>query len=133
MSVQEDRPKSALEVAAEALDAAGQTLTAASQALAATKALLAEIQSTPATNDADGLVGASDRPFGLSPSTFRRWVSAGKLRAFRAERGRLVAWRSDVRKCIESRPYQVPVPGDGEDGDLIDRALASGRLRKLVD
>lgn len=81
--------------------------------------------------DDDQLVDADDRAFGLLPDTFRRWAREGRLQCFTAERGRLVAWRSEVKRAIEAQRYQPKERGREEaEGDLTDfsRELASGKF-----
>jgi hypothetical protein len=41
----------------------------------------------------------------LSGSTLAAWSRSGRLRAFTAERGRLVAWEADIRAAVEAEPY----------------------------
>ena len=45
------------------------------------------------------------------------------------KRKRIVAWRSEVRRAVEARPYEPPEPA--ADGDVIDEALAAGRVKKV--
>ncbi len=97
----------------------------------------AEILETLANKDdeEDALVAASDRPFGLSPDTFRRWAKQKRFPSFVAERGRIVAWKADVKSAIESDPYEAKNVRDEQTGNGTDdafvQAIRAGKLRKL--
>jgi hypothetical protein len=65
-------------------------------------------------DDGDELVSLADGCDGIAGSTLARWAKEGRLDAFEAERGRLVAWRSAIRRAIEARPYRPPVNAESE-------------------
>ena len=91
---------------------------------------LGVLEAPPANlTEIDRLVDAEDRLFDLTPTTFRRWIREGRLKAFQAERGRYVAWESDVRRAIEAEPYEPNQTAAGAAPDPMDEAIASGRLR----
>ena len=106
-------------------------------AAALVAALQAELDSleleTEDGDDDDVLVDANERLFGLPAGTFRSWAREGRLRAFEVERGRLVAWKSDVRRAVEAQPCQTTVgegdPRESKACDPLDRALLRGTLR----
>ena len=50
------------------------------------------------------LVPLADGYGPLSGSTLARWAREGRLRAWRADRGRLVAWTRDVVAAVEAEP-----------------------------
>ena len=106
-------------------------------ALAGARASVAALEAVVAAMDAqpaDELVGLRDGALGLSGDTLVRWARSGRLRAFEAERGRIVAWQSDIRAAIEAAPVRrnlrhVPTP-PSNDVDELDQALAAGELRR---
>jgi hypothetical protein len=78
-------------------------------------------------NDASGpdvLVGASDQPFNLSPSTFRRMAHEGRFRTMPGPRGRLQAWRSEVRAALDQQMRS----GGGQ----LAREVADDPFRELL-
>ncbi len=81
-------------------------------------------------SESNRLFDVKDRPFGLAPDTLRAWAKSGRLRAFRAERNRLVFWESDLKVAIEAQPFK-PMPkvrrAETEE-DALDAALRSGEL-----
>lgn len=40
----------------------------------------------------------------IPPATLMRWAKTGRLRAFEAERGKVVAWEADIRTAVEANP-----------------------------
>lgn len=74
-----------------------------------------------AANQSDQLIELSNGAYGLSGWTLKRWAADGRLSAFRAERGKLVAWDRDVRAAIEAEPY-VP-PSKEAAGDQLEEAF----------
>ena len=58
----------------------------------------------------------------LSGSTLMRWARLGRLVAFRADRGRLLAWERDVRAAVEGDQYTAPNPKDGTEDPFADCA-----------
>jgi hypothetical protein len=100
-------------------------------ALANARALVASLELAIAEAQARGreeLVTLRDGALGIPGDTLCRWASTGRLTAYTAERGRLVAWSSDIRKAIEAKPYQPPLRTVPDASDAIERELASGRL-----
>ncbi|MBM4362783.1 MAG: hypothetical protein FJ104_08890 [Deltaproteobacteria bacterium] len=74
------------------------------------------------------LYAAADKPFGLSPWTFRRWAAEGRLRCHLGPRGKLLAWEADVRAAVEAAPYARRPPTVELAADPFRAALASGEL-----
>jgi hypothetical protein len=76
-------------------------------------------------------------PGGVAGETLCRWarMSPPRLRAFEAERGRLVAWSSDIRRAIEARLVKSRAPAStapaNDDHDPFAADLAAGRLRAV--
>lgn len=68
-------------------------------------AAVAALDATASPPPPARLYCAADRPFGISPWTFRRWAAEGRLRCHRGARGKLLAWENDVRAAIEAEPY----------------------------
>jgi len=60
---------------------------------------------------------------GLPGGTLTRWARRGRLRAFRAERGKLVAWERDVRDAVEVEPVTTSTGDAGLDALLNDPNL----------
>ncbi len=79
-------------------------------------------------SDGDKLVSSADRPFELRPATFQRWAREGRLKAFTAERGRIVAWLSDVRRAVEAQPVTTTGPATDDHADELDSMIADGTL-----
>lgn len=86
-------------------------------------------------DDRDELVSLAKGCDGIKAATLIRWAGSDppRLRAFEAERGRLVAWRSDIRRAIEAKPVDVKraalrVVEDDEEEDLLEEAIANGEI-----
>lgn len=110
-------------------------MTPARAALAAVRAALDALEAALGDDQGDELVTLSEGCDGIAGATLQRWARTGRLVAYEAERGRLVAWRSDIRRAIEAQPYRPAVrvvatePEDGADEDLLEEAIAAGELR----
>ena len=78
------------------------------------------------TPDADPgrLVVLADGWGPLAGGTLQRWAKTGRLRAFRAERSKLVAWESDIRRAVEADRIEPHQPGS-VCNDSIDDVLLS--------
>lgn len=101
------------------------SLAAARAAYVALGAALAALDGTLQERD-DDLIELGAGCYGIAGQTLIRWARSGRLRAFEAERGRLVAWRSEVRRAIEAQPArQLRAVED----DPLEAAIASGTLR----
>jgi hypothetical protein len=96
------------------------------EALLTAAAALGESPASPP----ERLYSARDKPFGLSPWTFRRWAAEGRLRCHRGARGKLLAWEADVRAAIEAEPYVPPDAGVNPDGDPLEELLARDELEE---
>lgn len=77
---------------------------------------------------ADELVELRGGWQGVPGEALVRWARSGRLVAFEAERGRLVAWSSDLRRAVEAQPAR-PLRAVEPEADPLGRALASGDLR----
>lgn len=109
--------------------AAHAALGAARAALAGLAAALDAIEAALGER-ADALVALRDGWSGLSGATLCRWARDGRLVAYEGERGRLVAWSSDLRRAVEAQPArQLRATEPDTDLDPLARALASGELR----
>lgn len=109
---------------------------AAVEALLAAAAALGE---APPPLPPERLYAAGDKPFGLSPWTFRGWAKSGRLRCHRGPRGKLLAWESDVRKAVEAEAYEPrakklePAPMAANDiggDDPFAEDVAAGKLEE---
>jgi hypothetical protein len=56
-------------------------------------------------DERDALVVLRDGWGPLTGSTLAAWARSGRLCAWRAERGRLLAWERDLRAAVEREPY----------------------------
>jgi hypothetical protein len=97
-------------------------------------------------DDGDELVSLADGCYGIPGETLARWAreidpqtAQPRLAAFQVERGRLVAWRSEIRRAIEARPYRPPVKAttepandahDVDDFDPFEAALRDGEIAR---
>lgn len=50
------------------------------------------------------LISLSDGWQCVSGATLRAWAKSGRLKAFRVERGRLVAWERDLVSAVQAEP-----------------------------
>ncbi len=121
-----------------ARDAGGCALgvsTPASAALSAARAALAGVGAALDAIEAalgergDELVAIRDGWQGVPGEALVRWARSGRLVAFEVERGRLVAWSSDLRRAVEARPARQLRAVEIGDADPLEAALASGTLR----
>lgn len=104
--------------------------TAVTRWLDATRDLV-ELALSDATDDRGQLVALNTSPHGIPFPTWKAWAEEGRLRAHRAERGKLVAWERDLVAAIEAEPVRATprlraVPSAG---DELDQAIAAGDLR----
>lgn len=81
----------------------------------------------------DRLVGASDRPFGLCRSRFKRMAREGKFKTIIGPRERVEAWASHVKKALDEEMTRNPaLPERACSSDPLEQALASGRLAEAT-
>ena len=74
----------------------------------------------------DVLVGASDRPFLLTPGAFRRMAKEGWFETTRLGGGRIVAWKAHVKAALDARMVAgCPAgPASGDD-NTCDEGVAA--------
>jgi hypothetical protein len=93
----------------------------------ATKALDAMAVASPG----DAIVSASDRPLGMTPSTFRDWCKSGRIKgATLGPRRRYQARLSAVRAALEANPVQPRVREVDGSEDALDAAIGAGAVRR---
>jgi hypothetical protein len=109
----------------KALEAARAT---AAATLAAVDAAIAALDSE---HGADELVTLRNGAYDIAGETLVRWARSGRLVAFEVERGRLVAWSSEIRRAVESRPVKplATKVAVATDEDPFAEGIRTGKLR----
>ncbi|MEQ9319727.1 MAG: hypothetical protein RIF41_11255 [Polyangiaceae bacterium] len=97
------------------------------------RALVVEAVTEAVGADARGELVQLSEGFGpVKGSTLMAWARSGRLRAFRADRGRFVAWERDVREAVEADPVVPVAPSSGVraavDGDDLDGLLSDDTI-----